>query len=981
MNYPEDVMDSAEDEIWNYKSKRKLKSGNGKVIEKCTLVPNRKEKNPDISSKKYDNVRVAQKLSKGASSQISISTSCDNEGQVDPQFADRWTSPSEPGGHSANVQEEQTFRSSKTVYEGFCPSCQVPFSVLSVQTPEWHVAECLENPVHENVNECPDGLKCTSTVPDHFRRYTHFQLAHSRAAGDKTSFVFESLQESLASTSSCSSQSINDSPLKKEAILKRNDITTSIKSNALLLLRSPSKLDIKKKAKKNSSPRAFKKRTTKLVDNCDLIGSQGSGVSQLSQNHSQPNESSGPDCHNLLIKPGNSSLQTEDDISYSPLCSDAEEQLSEQSSKGLPFVKSNTATIKKNFLDIQDINSASDQHCQISNSQSDSSAPDLWNEDLSDDLFLDYITQSPLEGIDSSKAINADCAGGFTQSGQTNPASQYNEHIKEEAWPPTFILPASAFLTSSPVCSELKTRIAGNLSCVKKQAVGQIPSPQSLILEQLRDHLGQPSERNSSSSASVVKQTLLLEKSMAENAVSAKSSSNISKKPSLSARGLKQTDIGVFFGLKPLKEKATKMPEENPVLISKSSCLGSKLKPRKRKSSTQEEKLLTTKEYRSTGSQSVQKNEGQLDKRKRFKRGVQETAGSEVAALGKRCPFYKKIPGTTFVVDAFRYGVIEGCTGYFLTHFHSDHYDGLKKSFQCPIYCNKITGNLVKSKLRVHEQYVNILPMNVECSVDGVKVVLLDANHCPGAAMLFFHLPNGTTVLHTGDFRADPSMEKDPVLMNTKVQTLYLDTTYCSPEYTFPTQQEAINFAATVAFETLTLNPKTLVVCGTYSVGKEKIFLAVADVLGCKVCMSRDKYNTMRCLELDRIQEKITMDWNSTQLHLLPMMRINFRDLYTHLNKFLGKYDKILAFKPTGWTYSGVSNSVADIRPDVKGNITIYGIPYSEHSSYLEMKRFVQWLGPKRIIPTVNVGNWKERKAMENIFSEWTLEAESRLKK
>uniref|UniRef100_A0A8C6TNK7 DNA cross-link repair 1A protein n=1 Tax=Neogobius melanostomus TaxID=47308 RepID=A0A8C6TNK7_9GOBI len=425
------------------------------------------------------------------------------------------------------------------------------------------------------------------------------------------------------------------------------------------------------------------------------------------------------------------------------------------------------------------------------------------------------------------------------------------------------------------------------------------------------------------------------------------------------------------FGLKPLKDKETKNEVQEPQL-----SVNERQKQEAKTQKGQQKKGHAT--ARTEGSQSAAttvENGTGGETKKAWAKGWRRRRTDGDVEKYPRCPFYKKIPGTKLVVDAFRYGPIEGITAYFLTHFHSDHYQGLTKNSTLPIYCNKITGNLVKSKLKVPEQYVHILPMNTEVTVEGVKVILLDANHCPGAAMLLLVLPDRQTVLHTGDFRADTSMETLPELLSCRVQTLYLDTTYCSPEYTFPQQQEVINYAANTAFELVTLKPRTLVVCGSYSVGRRRSFwVTLADVLGSKVCLSRDKFNTMCCLESEEVTKRITTDWKSAQVHVLPMMQLSFKKLQDHLARYSAKYDKLVAFKPTGWTFSQQVESVEDIAPQVNGNISIYGIPYSEHSSFLELKRFVQWLRPVKIIPTVNNGRWESRKAMERCFSDWLKE-------
>jgi len=86
--------------------------------------------------------------------------------------------------------------------------------------------------------------------------------------------------------------------------------------------------------------------------------------------------------------------------------------------------------------------------------------------------------------------------------------------------------------------------------------------------------------------------------------------------------------------------------------------------------------------------------------------------------------------------------------------------------------------------------FLEPIDMGKEVVIDTIKgkgdisIRFIDANHCPGSSMIMITGPNGT-VLHTGDFRYNGTKMLKEVGF-TKIDYLYLDNTFCTPEEQFP---------------------------------------------------------------------------------------------------------------------------------------------------------------------------------------------------
>lgn len=449
-------------------------------------------------------------------------------------------------------------------------------------------------------------------------------------------------------------------------------------------------------------------------------------------------------------------------------------------------------------------------------------------------------------------------------------------------------------------------------------------------------------------------------------------------------------------------------------------------------------------------------------------------AAAEHSARGKpayqrTCPFYKIMPGFYICVDAFRYGAVKGCNAYFLSHFHSDHYIGLTANWtHGPIYCSKVTGDLVKMQLRVAAHWVRPLEFDETVEVpgtEGVTVTMISANHCPGSSLFLFEKSIGKgngarkqRILHCGDFRACPAQVGHPLLKpevqdsisgktkQQKIDVCYLDTTYLNPRYSFPPQNDVIKACADMCKslapdqslmddtwdkinreagtgtvskfftkvnadgEVSEPNPKTaskerlLVICGTYSIGKERICKAIAQALGSKIFASKSKIRICSKLGDPELTALMTDNPYEAQVHMQMLMEIRAETLQEYLNSYKPHFSRIVGFRPSGWNYrpQGASKSVtASTQPSIIPTTQIFqaqawrsrfgakdfvpqrgstkeamcfGVPYSEHSSFRELAMFIMSLHIEKVVPTVNVGSEVSRKRMKGWIDKWLAE-------
>lgn len=248
------------------------------------------------------------------------------------------------------------------------------------------------------------------------------------------------------------------------------------------------------------------------------------------------------------------------------------------------------------------------------------------------------------------------------------------------------------------------------------------------------------------------------------------------------------------------------------------------------------------------------------------------------------CPKYKVVEGSLFAVDAFRYGDISYVEHYFLTHFHADHYIGLRKKFKHKIYLSQITAVLVSQFIGVAQELLIVVHVNMPFYIGNCKITPMDANHCPGALLFLFQFPDGRNVLHTGDFRGNNSMVELLNKWNCKLDLVYLDTTYLSSKRRMPAQSESIEFLIENVQTYLEQNigEKFLIIVGAYLIGKEKIWISIVKHFNFKAYLEKERLKAFKAIcscsaeNLEIYKKYVTENEDEADIRVVNMIQLSY---------------------------------------------------------------------------------------------------------
>ena len=318
---------------------------------------------------------------------------------------------------------------------------------------------------------------------------------------------------------------------------------------------------------------------------------------------------------------------------------------------------------------------------------------------------------------------------------------------------------------------------------------------------------------------------------------------------------------------------------------------------------------------------------------------------------------------------------------YFLSHAHADHTVGLRDGWKGgTVFCSEITKRLIELQFQDVSEHLIALPMNESVlfgvDEDGkhVNVTLLDANHCPGAVMFLFEGAFGR-VLHTGDFRYSPKMlaSLKSHLGTEPLDLAFVDNTYALTDREILTERSTVSEMLDIVKSCMRNNVKTRVYVGLHKIGKENIMVELAKSLGTRIRVGYRRWTRLKAMMGENSDvllrhfvhqttgeeenEDLIVEIVHTKgltLNFLTEQRKKHNDCHT------------IGILPSGLCY--VEGKLSTCMKDESGNVELYNVHYSSHSSKSELETFVSELNVKQIRASSDYSN-DAKVALMNMMS------------
>jgi len=292
------------------------------------------------------------------------------------------------------------------------------------------------------------------------------------------------------------------------------------------------------------------------------------------------------------------------------------------------------------------------------------------------------------------------------------------------------------------------------------------------------------------------------------------------------------------------------------------------------------------------------------------------------------------IEGTGIQADGF-----SGHAPVLLSHYHQDHMQGLERlsarraskagseANGFAIYCSPITARLLCHIDKIaHEHVVAVEPGEEFEPRPGVRVAVLESNHCMGSVMFFIEA-SGRRILYTGDFRLNDAIRRSCAALP-GIDELYLDCTYDHPHYRFPPQHEAVE----QVLQIIRRSQARVVNVAAYTIGKDRVLQAIHEEFHEPIYVTEQKYEVYQAIGMERLATRKKDD-------------TRFR---AYSRGYFGRYFKMgreyrsgesLVIIPTGWAVDAGEHDPY-----------YHYVPYSEHCDYAELTEFKHIARAGRVI-------------------------------